>query len=139
MQFVNLTPHEINVEVNGKIKVFKPSGAVARLGSKNEGKGTLQGIPLNKTVYSGLEVFQDGELVRYDFAEYPHCGCAECNGGYQTHDMAQCFNGERYIYIVSQLVAQYMRRENVVSPDSGPTAQRDEKGQIKFVRGFLGW
>lgn len=40
------------------------------------------------------------------------------------------------IYIASMLVAQAAKRSDVVSPDSGPTAQRKD-GQIEFVRGFI--
>ena len=40
------------------------------------------------------------------------------------------------IFIVSMLVAQNVRRPDVVSPDSGRDAIRNEAGQIAAVRGF---
>ena len=40
------------------------------------------------------------------------------------------------IYIVSAMVAGYVMRKDVVSPDTGPTAIR-EAGQVKAVRGFV--
>ncbi len=40
--------------------------------------------------------------------------------------------------IVSALVADRVRRADVVSPDTGPTAIRDG-GQIVAVRGFVAW
>lgn len=39
------------------------------------------------------------------------------------------------VYIASTLVAQALRRRDVVSPDTGPTALR-EGGQVVAVRGF---
>lgn len=42
------------------------------------------------------------------------------------------------IYIVSMVVAQAVKRGDVVSPDSGSTAERKD-GQIVFVRGLCQW
>lgn len=45
---------------------------------------------------------------------------------------------EGTLYVVSALVAQAARRPDVVSPATGhPLAQRDEKGQVKAVPGFV--
>jgi len=42
------------------------------------------------------------------------------------------------IYVVSTLVAQAVAdREDVVAPDTGPGAVRDEQGNIVAVRGFV--
>jgi hypothetical protein len=41
------------------------------------------------------------------------------------------------VYVVSALVAQAVPdREDVVSPDMGPSAVRDDEGRIVAVRGF---
>lgn len=45
---------------------------------------------------------------------------------------------EGVIYITSALVADRARRADVVSPDTGPTAIR-ENGQIVAVRAFVSW
>ena len=42
---------------------------------------------------------------------------------------------EGTVYLVSTLVAQAAKRSDVVSPDTGPTAVR-ENGQVVGVRGF---
>jgi hypothetical protein len=39
-------------------------------------------------------------------------------------------------YLVSSLVAQTVRRPDLLSPDTGPTAIRDAQGQIVAVRRF---
>lgn len=41
------------------------------------------------------------------------------------------------IYIVSVIVAQTVKREQFVAPDTGPTAVRDKEGQVVAVRGFV--
>lgn len=47
---------------------------------------------------------------------------------------------EDTIYIVSSLVAQAVPwRDDVVAPDTGPTAIRDEAGRIVAVRRFQQW
>jgi len=43
---------------------------------------------------------------------------------------------EGTIYIVSSLVAQAAGRDDVVAPDTGPTAIRDEAGRILAVKRF---
>lgn len=40
------------------------------------------------------------------------------------------------VFIVSQMIVAAVRRPDVVAPDTGPTAIR-ENGQIKAVRGFI--
>ena len=42
------------------------------------------------------------------------------------------------VYLVSAMVAQAAQRADVVSPDTGPTAIR-ENGQVVAVRGFTAW
>jgi len=42
---------------------------------------------------------------------------------------------EETVYLVSTLVAQVAKRQDVVSPDTGPTAVR-EAGQVKAVKAF---
>jgi len=41
------------------------------------------------------------------------------------------------VYIVSLVVFNATDREDVIRPDSGPTAIRNEKGQIQAVRRFV--
>lgn len=41
------------------------------------------------------------------------------------------------VYIVSALVREAAKRSDLVSPDSGKDAIRNEKGQIIAVRGFV--
>lgn len=102
MEFVNLTPHAITVDIQGERTTFPPSGEVARLATTKE-EGTLGGFPVSKTVF--------GEVSGVPAAKVGT------------------------IFIVSTLVAQALKRNDVVSPDTGPTAVR-ENGQVIAVKGF---
>jgi len=44
---------------------------------------------------------------------------------------------EGVVYLVSALVAQATKREDVVAPDTGPSAVRNADGQVVAVRGFI--
>ena len=47
---VNLTPHDINIFVEGQIITFEPSGMIARASSSIEEIGRIGSIPVFKTV-----------------------------------------------------------------------------------------
>lgn len=44
---------------------------------------------------------------------------------------------EDTMYIVSTIVASTIKRQDLIAPDTGKTAVRDESGQIVAVRGFV--
>ena len=106
MEIVNLTPHEIIVRLLGGDRVFPPSGQVARCQPVSESVGEVDGIPVVRSAFGALE------------------GLPEPRQG--------------TIYLVSTPAAQKaaaLGRTDVVSPDTGPTAIR-ENGQVKAVIRF---
>lgn len=112
MKFVNLTPHEIVVRLpDGTDRVF-PSEGNARVAVRQKEHAKWDGIPIFSNYYGGVEGLPD----------------------YQTDTC----------YIVSLMVINALKAESpdgiirgdVVSPDSGPTAIRED-GKIVAVRGFV--
>ena len=57
MNIINLTPHAIRVI--GQEWTFDPSGTVARCAVTRESVGTLEGIPVNRTVFGLVENLPD--------------------------------------------------------------------------------
>lgn len=108
MRFVNLTPHPIVVRLSdGTERKFEPSGTVARVSSTDEVVGEVDGIPVVQTTF--------GDIV----------------GLPDARDDTVC--------IVSSLVlgrAIRLGRNDVVAPDTGATAIRDENGRIVAVTRF---
>ena len=106
MNFVNLTPHSIVVRPDGGTETTIPaSGNVARCQVVSEKVATLNGIPVVRQVFGTPQGIPEAD---------PHGNTR---------------------FIVSTLVAQAANRSDVVSPDTGPTAYR-ENGQVVAVRGF---
>lgn len=107
MILINLTPHDINVLENGVIKTYPATGDVARVDQINQPNGTVNDAPVNRPTYGAVE-------------------------GLPLYQKAGMY------YIVSALVRQSQpHRKDLLSPDSGATAVRDEKGLIKYVTGWL--
>lgn len=109
-QFINLTPHAIVVEnADGVRTTYPASGQVARVAV------TRQEVPTS----SGYR------LIRQKFGLVENLPASA--------DMAP-----DTFYIVSALVMSALGQDcdNVVAPDTGPDALR-ENGQIVAVRGFV--
>jgi hypothetical protein len=104
---INLTPHDIHVKEGETITTYPATGDVARVSVTNEVIGTANGAPISRPVYGKVEGLP----------------------AYQKQGM---------YYIVSMLVRSAMpERKDLLSPDSGPTAKRDDRGQIEYVCGWL--
>ena len=59
---INLTPHDINVHVNGDVKVYKSEGIV-RLKTETHYMGDIDGIRITSTIFStpeGLPEYAEG-------------------------------------------------------------------------------
>jgi len=109
MRLVNCTPHSITIaDKDGNvIRTIEPSGHIARVAVEQREVGTVDGIPVVESVFGQVEGLPDPE--------------------------------PGVVYIVStptMLAARQMGRTDVVSPDTGPSAVRDEQGRIVAVRRF---
>lgn len=123
MKVVNLTPHEINLyEGDNIVATFPPSGSVARVDMVRAPQG----------------------FIRISEWEDSHPGAAHLLVQIH-HENVNMVEGlpepkEGTIYLVSRVVLAAVPQEriDVFCPDTGPTAVRDENGQIAGVRGFVG-
>lgn len=112
MKIINLTTHEVTIS-NGLASItFPPSGDVARVDSRAE-RTTIpyhvaEGITLGiPVIYS-----QDPKVN----------GLPPIQAG--------------IFYIVSNYVAQTLRRADLLAPNTDNSAERDEKGQVISVKMF---
>ena len=105
-KLVNLTPHDIVVRKADGDLMVPPSGLVARVTTSQEVVGDIDGVPIVRTIFGEVQGLPDPELDT--------------------------------VYIVSSLVLGALKgsRSDVVSPDTGPTAIRNEAGQIVAVTRF---
>lgn len=104
MRLINLTPHEVVILVGGKPLRLAPSGRVARL-EVAESEAGVDGIPVVRTQFGEITGLPDPEPETF--------------------------------FVTSTIVAQAaarLGRRDVVAPDTGPTAIRNEKGQVIAVR-----
>jgi hypothetical protein len=118
MQFVNLTPHEINFQspITRDFRTFPPSGQVARVNEATVAAEGVDGIPCQTTVFLGFVDLPDPQ--------------------------------EGTIFIVSRPVMDAWKqgakagawdhRLDLIAPGTGPNdgALRDAKGQIVAVTRF---
>ena len=106
MEIINLTPHDIVVRTAEGDTIFPKSGEVARVSTASKDAGSVNGITVVKTVFGAVE------------------GIPEQEGD--------------TVYIVSAMVLSALAgtRGDVVAPDTGNTAVRNEKGQIVAVTRF---
>jgi len=110
MKFVNLTPHAI-VILRGEEKItIPPSGQVARVREDRKSAGEILGIPVFVVEYGEIEGLPAP--------------------------------AEDTIYLVSSLVlaalkAKGVARPDVLAPDTGAGAVRNEQGQIVGVKALL--
>ena len=144
MKLINLTPHEIKVKVDDNVISIPPSGKVARV-------KTVQKIV--DTINTGFRDYEDNDIVipvvKTEFGEVEGLPleCTNCRKiqncpvDLETLQESPCPLQEPVvIFIVSSLVAQAIAgRKDIVAPDTGPTAIRDEDGQIKAVTRFQRW
>jgi len=108
MKIVNLTPHAIVIQTADESRLVIESSGVARVSTTSEQVGEIDGIPIRRVRY--------GEIV----------GLPDPQPG--------------TIYVTSIVVAQAaakLGRTDVLAPDTGPDAIRDEAGRIVAVRGFI--
>jgi len=63
MKIVNLTPHSLNILVDGKDIVVQPSGTIARAATVRKQMGSISidgvDVPINKTVFGDISGLPD--------------------------------------------------------------------------------
>jgi hypothetical protein len=105
---INLTPHDIDVLVEGKILTIEPSGDIARLVGSD---------------YVHSHVLHNGKYIPIMHVTY-----TEVKG-------LPPFNGKD-TFIVSSKVQEFVKdRGDLISPDTGDSAIR-ENGKITAIRAF---
>ncbi len=112
-RLINLTPHPITIVVGGNKVEIAPSGQVARVSQEYRDLGTL-----------GLKEGVDIPLVASTYGDVTGLPPEEPG----------------VFYIVSAIVAQAawaMGRLDVLAPDTGAGAVRDEQGRIVGVTRLL--
>lgn len=104
--FRNLTPHPIVVRTSEGDKIFPPEGMVPRVKMSTISLGMVDGIEFRHTQYGEVEGLPEFEVGTF--------------------------------LIVSGMIKDRFpdSRSDLVSPDTGPTAIRDESGRIVAVTGF---
>ena len=110
MEFVNLTPHAINVENKNVTKTIPPSGDVLRIPMEKIQKKRVLNIPIF------TQTPKQGEVV-----------------------LPPKKNGVYYIVssiVLAVIKEHYPERVDFVAPDTG-AAKRNEKGHIVSVPGFV--
>lgn len=109
MEIINLTPHVINV-------IYGDNGQITYREFKPSGQ-----VARVKTEQKIVREIEGIAVVKTVFNEIEGLPPAE----------------EGKIYLVSSLVAQAVAgRDDVVAPDTGPTAYRDDSGKIIGIRRF---
>jgi len=111
MNFVNLTPHTVNL-VNGGNQLFSvpPSGHIARVATDQTVVGSVVGVDIVRTVFGdvdGLPASQPDTVYIVS------------------------------TLVLQALKANGIKRDDVVAPDTSPTSViRDADGQIIGVKRF---
>jgi hypothetical protein len=108
MKLVNLTPHPITIKVDGKELVIQPTKPSARV-------STVENL-VDPIHYEGIEI----PVIESGYGNIVDLPPQQ----------------EGVVYITSLIVAQravLLGRLDVLAPDTGPTAVRDEQGKILAV------
>lgn len=119
--FVNLTPHIIRIKgvdlntCEDQTLEVQPSGDVATC-RPLMGESQAQRLDQFEFYTSSRKL---GEVLLSSGQPFPEP--AECT-----------------IYLVSSMVQEALPRSDVLAPDTGPTALRDEKGNVWAVVGLIG-
>lgn len=61
MQFINLTPHTINIHSNGNITNVAPSGNIARVSTRYQHSNTVSDINIYNCVYGDIDGLPDSQ------------------------------------------------------------------------------
>lgn len=64
-EFINLTPHAINIILENRTVVLEPSGAVARVDVTMESTGTIAGVPITRNTYGTVTGLPEPKEGRY--------------------------------------------------------------------------
>lgn len=131
-QIINCTPHAITIGTT----TFEPSGAIPRVSTKQEKAPEIAGFPCVTSTTGKIEGLPEMDI--FDIAPtFCDCcggnGCPECAN---INDLDRIGEIQTYL-IVSGMVFSASDRKDLIAPDTGKTAIRDEKGHIVAVTRFL--
>jgi len=108
MKLINLTPHSIRIEMEQNTNTIEPSGAIARVSVKSVFAGVIPGTSI--------------PVRRNEYGPVENLPSPE----------------PEKIYIVSAMVlSQCINRKDVFGPDTGPSAIRNDQGQIVAVTALI--
>jgi len=115
VKLVNLTPHEVVVyDAAGNVVLrVPPAGRVARVATREELVGSVNGVPVFKTTYTEVEGLPEPEPSTVYIVS---------------------------LLVLQALQAHGIKRGDVVAPNTSPTpngAVRDAQGRIIGVRSFV--
>lgn len=113
VSFMNLTPHDVKIVVaEGQEVVIKPSGAIARCTE----------VPMNKSETRTV-VFNGAAITLRKQVWSDVVGLPDPQDG--------------VLYIVSGIVRDRVKRDDVVAPDTSLGAVRDDSNRIVGVMGLV--
>ena len=123
---INLTPHPIVYVVE------KTDGSFETLATIDP-EGTLARVSVKTEVLDNETSSYPFQAVKQEMGEITGVPTIEEN---TPQDVGFC--DQRALYIVSRMVFDALpKREDIVAPDTGPTAYRDPKGRILGVTQFV--
>lgn len=132
MKLVNCTPHDVViVKDDGTTVTLKPSGKVIRLDVEQYVVGKIDGIDV-----------VESEVGRVINLPYPCDNCERYNVDCDIvlRDMWCAGQKPKKYYVVSSMVTMLLpERRDLLSPDTGPTAIRDDEGNVIAVRRLQRW
>lgn len=107
MEILNCTPHAINIIVNGESKTYEPSGIIPRVTTSYSEVEMYEGLPFVKSYKGEVENLPE-----------------------RKRDVLLLVSG-----MVFEAVSNF--RTDIIAPDTGSTAIRNDKGHIVAVTRFL--
>lgn len=114
--FINLTPHTISIKTADFAVTVQPSGILARVSTTEEVTSSVAGIPVITRKMGDVEFTGDVPAILSD--------------------------GEKPVFLVSAMVLDALPATSFYAmffaPDTGSTAERNDKGHIVSVCRLVG-
>lgn len=122
-KFLNLTPHAISIKTADFAVTVQPSGFLARVSTTEEVTSSVAGIPVIRRSMGAVEIVFEGESKVL------------------TKEMVTV--RDTPLMLVSSMVLEAIQADSeiapfVFAPDTGATAERNDKGHIVSVCRLVG-